>query len=234
MADANALLDKIPLNLGSAGGIADLLLAVIIGFFGLILVFYILWFMIKKKMQWNLKVEFKIPRDMVTLKDENGKDIIRGSIRKEWGKGFYDAKRGVVFIKRPGKGRKAVPMKPFNIKEYLSGKQSILTVIQVGIEDYRPVLDDSYIEATSTEPLRDEDGDILVDEKGREVYEKAALINAKIDISESKSWRNTFEREAKATYAVGNFLQKYQQYIGFAILFFSIFLGFSVIYSKIT
>ena len=159
------------------------------------------YFLVYKKRKWFLNVEFKIPRS-------DGKFM-----NAEWGKGTYDAERGVVFVKRSGK--KPVPMKPFDIKRYLQGTD-ILTVVQIGIEDYRPVLQDSYIE------MEDE-----------QTGEEAALIKAKIDTSESKAWRSSFEREAKAAYSIIGLLHQYAHFVGFGILFFMIFAGFAVLYGRI-
>ena len=63
--------------------------AFILVVFGLIVLGIAIWIWHDKK-KWNLKVEIKLPRS-------DGK-IING----EWGKGCFDAKRGVVFVKRKG------------------------------------------------------------------------------------------------------------------------------------
>lgn len=134
----------------------------------------------------------------------------------ESARGTYDAKKGVVLIKRTGK--KPVPLKPFDIKRFLQGgrRSDTLTVVQVGIEDYRPVLIESYL-------------DMIDDQTG----EEAALMNIKIDTTESKSWKESFEREAKNAYSLQSLIQQYASYIGFGILFFSIFVGFAILWSKV-
>jgi len=158
------------------------------------------YFYYVRKKKWFLNVEFKIPRS-------DGRFV-----NAEWGKGTYDAGRGVVFVKREGK--KPVGMKPFDIKTYLQGS-NVLTVVQVGIEDYRPVLIDSYIE--------------MVDE---ETGEEGALVKAKIDTSESRAWKSSFEREAKSAYSIISLLHQYANFVGFGILFFMIFVGFAVLYGR--
>lgn len=158
------------------------------------------YFIVKKK-RWFIKVEFKIPRSDGRI------------MNAEWGKGTYNAKKGVVFVKR--KGKKQVPMKPFDVKRYLQGND-LLTVVQLGIEDYRPVLPESFIE--------------MYDDK---TGEEAAYLKVKIDTSESKAWKQSFERDAKNAYSIASILQQYAQYIGFGILFFMIFVGFAVLWGRI-
>lgn len=199
-------------GLGSAGTV-QLIVAGIIGLIALLLIGIFFWWLLIKRKKWNIKVEFKIPRNVKEGTNEDGENVVEGTITKEWGRGFYDASRGVVHIKR--KGKRAVPMKPFDIKRYLSTGANILTVIQVGIEDYRPILDDSYLEVED-------------DETG----EMGALINAKIDTSESKSWRNMFERDAKATYTFMGWLKEHGQLIGFGFIILMIIVGFAIVIGR--
>jgi|SRR6056297_3030903 len=197
----------------TGGSLAQTIGALLLGTVVLSIFGFGLWWWLKRKMHWNLKVEFRLPRNIQKVKDENGKDKVIGTIRKEWGKGYYNAKQGVVYVKRPKK--KPVPMKPFNIKESLSDN-NVLTVIQVGIEDYRPVIEDSYLEAK----------DYLTGDEG-------ALINARIDTSESRAWRNQYERERKATYTIKGFLQEHGQLLGFGFILFVQLIGFAIVISKI-
>lgn len=212
MAGANFLGSIIPGGAGG-GGFMNMLVwmtlgTIVLGGCGLSL-----WFMFKKKKSYNIKVEFRLPRNIQERTDETGKTKIYGNIRKEWGKGFYNPKEGVVYVKRPRK--KPVVMKPFNIKEFLSDN-NILTVIQVGIEDYRPVLEDSYLN------LEDYD-----------TQKEGALIKAKIDTSESKSWRNSYERERLSTYSIGRWLAEHGTAVEIAMIFIGMCVGFAIIYSKV-
>jgi hypothetical protein len=63
--------------------------------------------------------------------------------------------------------------------------------------------------------------------------EEAALMKIKIDTTESKAWKTSFEREAKQAYSLQSFLQQYAQYIGFGILFFMVFVGFAILWSRV-
>jgi len=197
----------------SGGGLMGILVPILIGTIVLGLCAFFLYFWLKKKKHWNLKVEFRLPRNLQVITDKNGREVVRGTIKKEWGKGYYNSKQGVVYIKR--KKVPEITMKPFNVKEFLSDN-NILTVLQVGVEDYRPVLEDSYLEV-----------------KDYDTGEEAALINAKIDTSESKAWKNSYERERMATYTIGGFLREHGQLIGFGFILISIFVGFAIVYSKI-
>lgn len=187
-----------------SGGLLSLAVYMGIGVAIMGAIAFLFFMIIRNKKKWFLEVEFKIPR-------ADGKII-----NSEWGKGTYDAKKGVVLVKRPGKKQAAI--KPFDVKKFLQGggKKETLTVVQVGIEDYRPVLIESYLEMQDSET-------------GAE----AALMDIKIDTTESKAWKESFEREAKQAYSIQSFLQQYAQYIGFSILFFMIFIGFSILWSRV-
>jgi len=205
MASLGGLFQGLPLF---QGGFISIILSIFLGVTGLGIAVGFVWFLLRRRKNWNLKIEFKIPRD---IRVEEG--VVKGTINKEWGKGYYNPAQGVVFIKR--KGKKPVPMKPFDIKRFLSGK-GILTVIQVGIEDYRPVLDESYLEVED-------------DETG----EYGALIKTKIDTSESKAWRNQWEREAKATYSFANFLSQHGDKIVMGFVIFIVLVGQAIVISKL-
>lgn len=198
---------------GGSGDFVSSIMSILVGVVALIACGAGLYFFVIKRKKWNISVEFKIPRNIRRIKQKDGTIRIVGTLNKEWGRGYYDAKNGVVLVKR--KKKKGVPMKPFDVKTFLSSG-NILTVIQVGIEDYRPILDDSYIN--------------VVDEK---TGEKNALINAKIDTSEGKSWRNSYERERKNTYAITNWLREHGQTMAIGIVVLMIFVGFGIMWTRL-
>jgi hypothetical protein len=183
------------------GGIISLILSVIVAGIALGGVIGFFFWIYHSKRKWFIKVEFKIPRSDGKL------------VTAEWGKGSYDTARGVVFVKRAKK--KPVPMKPFDIKRYLQGT-NILTVVQVGIEDYRPVLQESYIEMFDAESGED-----------------AALIKAKIDTTESRAWRSTFEREAKGAYSLMGLLKEHFHIIALGMVIFLWGIQFLILYNRI-
>jgi len=131
----------------------------------------------------------------------------------KFAKGCYSTKRGAVLIKRSMK--KPVPMAPFNIKDCLLGENKLF-VIQVGAEKYVPVINDSYME--------------LFDD---ETNEQAAKIKAIVEDLESKSWKNSFERDSKTAYTIINLLKDYAPYISIGLVIFLWGLQFVILYMKV-
>jgi len=162
----------------------------------------IIYYFAYKRKAYNIPVEIKITRSDGKL------------LNAEWGKGFYDLKKGVCWIKR--KKKKPVAMKPFDTDKFLQGSQNVLTVQQISPGHYVPVLPQSFLE--------------MVDDK---TGETASLAIVKADFSESKSWKNQFERQSKQAYTVMNLLKDYLPYIGIGIILFMNFAGFAILYSKI-
>lgn len=213
MAGISELVGATGLSFGE-GGLIPVIASIIVGAVGLAFAVFFLYWIIWRRKNWNLKVEFKIPRDIDSYVDAEGATIVKGTLMKEWGKGYYNAKNGVVYVKR--KGKKSVSMKPFDVKRFLSGGSNILTVVQVGIEDYRPVIDDSYIQ------LEDMD-----------TGEEAVLIKTRIDTSESKSWKNYEEREAKSTYTIMGWLSQHGALVGWGIVLFVVLVGQAIVIGKL-
>ena len=212
MAAIGDMFSKIGLGGSGGSGMIGNIIVMIFGAVALGAVIFGVWWFVNKKKNWNLKVEVKIPRNIRNIRLKEGGYKVIGTLNKEWARGFYNAKRGVCYIKR--KGKKPVPMKPFDIKRFLS-TGNILTVTQVGIEDYRPVLDDSYIE--------------VIDEK---TGEEAALVNAKIDTSESKSWKNSFERDSKSAYTIKNWIAEHGALVAMGLVLLMNLIGFSIIIAR--
>lgn len=195
---------------GFFGGMSFTTVLLIAGgvLFTCIIIGLIIWF-IYNKLQWNLRVEFKLTRS-----DGNFIDAL-------WGKGSYNTKRGVCYVKRPKS--KKVAMKPFDIKEYLQGG-NILTVVQVGIDTYLPVHPSSF-EKVIDEQINKKTG------KLEEI--EVSLIKLKSDTGESKSWKSSYEREAKSAYAVTNFLKEHGALLAMGFVMFLQFVGFAILYSRI-
>lgn len=191
------------LGLGGSGGMTNMVVGIIFGFVVLIIVGFI-GFTVYRRSLWNLDVEFKFMRSDGTL------------ITAEWGKGMFNTKRGVVFLKRPGRGKPKVPMPPFDVKRFLQGSRT-LTVMQIGLEQYVPVLPESFLE--------------MIDDKTGEV---ANLMKFKVDLTESRAWRNQFEREAKQAYTIIGLLEKYANSIGIGIILMMQLVGFAILYTRIT
>jgi len=190
---------------GGMGGYVTLGLWVIIGIGVIAICGFMLYHFIYKKKNWNILAEIKIARSDGKL------------LTAEWGKANYDLKKGVVWVKR--KSKKPVAMKPFDTEKYLQGNskgQNILTVVQVSPGHYIPLLLNSFLEMED-----DNTGEI------------AALAKVTADYSESRSWKNQFEREAKNAYTIFNLLKEYAPYIGTGIMIFMMWAGFAILYSKV-
>ncbi len=189
----------------------------------------LIWWGLRRR-KWNLKVEIKLTRS-------DGK-ITNG----EWGKGFYDSKRGVVFIKRPYKGSKPIPIKIFDVRRYMQGSD-LISVLQVGPEDYRPILNDSWTEhdvdyIDETKERKDEDGNLMVDGDGNPIYEvttvRESILNIKTDTGENKAWRVAWEEAAKNAYTISSFLRQYQAPISIGIVVVCCFIGFAILWTKLS
>ena len=202
---------------GTGGTLKLFIMSILIGGFALLLAGGGLAYWYFKK-RWNLKVEIKLPRS-------DGK-IIHG----EWGKGFYNAKRGVVFIRRKGKGFKPIPMEVFDVRKYLQGSD-LLTVIQVAPEDYRPVLNESWTEY-KTEKRDKATGNILLKD-GKPLWEKLSILNIKVDTGLNKAWKSSWDAAAKKAYSLQSFFTQFQTPIAIGIVILSTFVGFAIMWTRL-
>lgn len=216
------------LSTGSLNATWILIWSLIVGI-AIIFICFLVWF-IFFKVKWNLKVEIKLPRS-------DGR-IING----EWGKGFYDAKKGSVFIKRPGKGSKKVAMKIFDVKKYLQGTD-LLTVIQVGPEEFRPVLNHSYSDhivnyIDKNKPALNDKGEPLLDKKGDPLYQtfqmKESIMNIQTETGKNKAWKAAFEDAATNAYTMKSIFRQYQTPIAIGIVVICCFIGFAILWTKLS
>jgi hypothetical protein len=199
----------------ATGGISSgltILLYVGAGFLVLVLlaIIFMIWYF---KKRWNLDVEFKLIRS-------DGRVI-----NSEWGKGYYNAKKGVVFVRRPtmGKFSQGIAIKIFDIRRYLQGG-SIITVLQVGPEDYRPVLNDSWTEYIAT----------YKDDITGEVKEvKESILNIKVDSGLNKAWKSSWDSAAKNAYSIKSFFSQFQTPIAIGIVIICCFVGFAILWTKV-
>lgn len=207
--DTASFVGKAP---GFFSGAGSMLLYVILGIIilaMLAIIFMIFYF----KKRWNLNVEFKLTRSDGRITNA------------EWGKGYYNSKRGVVFVRRPtmGKFSKGVPIKIFDIRRYLQG-ESIISVIQVGPEDYRPILNDSWTNHVVT----------YEDDKTGEVKEvKESILNIKVDSGLNKAWKSSWDSAAKNAYSIRSFMSQFQTPIAIGIVIICCFVGFAILWTKV-
>ncbi len=207
MADIGATISGV-IPKGGTMGMILIMLAVgavatlVLGFVG---------FRIWNKKRWNLKVEVKLPRS-------DGK-IVNG----EWGKGYFNSKQGVVYIKRPGFMQPKIPLKIFDPKRYLQGTD-LLTVVQLSPLDYRPVLPISFLEYE----VEYED-----DKTGKKYLVKEAVMDMECDTGASKAWQTSFEAAAKQAYSLKSFLTQFQTPIAIAIVLVAVFVGIAALWTQL-
>lgn len=175
-----------------------------------LLVISLIGFLVWNRKRWNLQVEIKLPRS-------DGR-IVNG----EWGKGYFNSKRGVVFIKRPGAFSPKIPLKIFDPKRYLQGDR-LITVVQLSPTDYRPVLPRSYL-THEVEYKDDKTGEINV--------VKESILSIKCDTGHSKAWQQAFESASKQAYSLKSFMQQFQTPIAIAIVLVAVFVGFAALWTQ--
>ena len=220
-------------SVGAGGkGTVFVMVWVLIAVLIVTLVIGLIWWFWWRRKKWNLDVEIKLTRS-------DGK-ITEG----ELGKGFYDAKKGVVFIKRPGMGTfaKPFPIKIFDVRRYMQGSH-LITVIQVGPEDFRPVLNSSWTEMEvdyedDEKPLKDEEGNPILDEDGNIMYEKTtvreSILNIKTETGLNKAWKAAWEEAAKNAYTISSILKQYSAPISIGIVVICCFVGFAILWTKLS
>jgi len=159
----------------------------------------------KRRKKWNLRVEMKLPRS-------DGK-----MINSEKAKGYFDTKNGFVSLKR--KGLTPIDMKPFNVNKYLQGT-NYLEVLQVGPDDFIPILPKSYT--------------IIEKEKVKEGEQrKFALLQIQGDMGERKQWASNASAAAMNRFTLKSFLNKHQFAISVVIIMFGLFVGFAIVLSQL-
>jgi hypothetical protein len=202
----------IPKAQGIIGNTLSMAWYVALGFILLILLAVAFVFFYYRK-RWNMTAIFLLTRN-------DGRLTIA-----EIGKAFYNAKKGVVFIKRPNMGRfsKGLAVKIIDIRRYLlSG--DVIFFQQVGPEDYRPVLIDSWTENVVT--YKD---DVTGDLK----QVKESILNIKVDSGLNKAWKTAWDSAAKNAYSIRSMLSQFQTPIAIGIVIICCFIGFAILWTKV-
>jgi hypothetical protein len=204
---------------GSGSTIWTFVLIIIGVLVGLIILGFIIWWWFAKK-RWNLRAEIKLTRSGGSLTNA------------EWGKAMFNAKQGVCFVKRPGLMQRKIPVRIFDIRKYIQGND-IITFIQVGAEDLRPVLNNSWEEYEDDEPMKDAKGNIVKDKEGNPIYEKASVMNIKVDTGLNKAWAAAWKQAAKQAYSLKSFFTQFQTPIAIAIVILAVFVGFAMVWTRL-
>ena len=196
--------------------IAIIIIGIIIGLLILGVASWYWWF----KKRWNLKAEIKLTRS-----DGNVTNA-------EWGKAMFNAKQGVCFVKRPGINQRAIPVKVFDIRKYIQG-DNIVSFIQISADELIPILNKSWEQYEDDQPMKDKDGNIRKDKYGKAIYEKAAVMNIKIDTGINKAWRAAWTQAAKQAYSLKSFFTQFQTPIAIAIVIIAVFVGFAMMWTRL-
>lgn len=194
---------------GSGGLLSLALISIFVGGLGIALL-GLAGYLYFNKRRWSLKIEIKLPRSDGNI------------IQSEWGKGYYDAKRGVVYIKRK-KLYKKIPLKIFDIRKYLQGSDT-LTVIQLSPEDYRPVLPKSFLE---------HEVEYVNSETGESEFIKESVMSIEVDYGNNKAWKVAFEEASKQAYSLSTFFTQFQTPISVAIVLVAVFAGFTMLWTRV-
>ncbi len=197
-------------SLPLSGTVGMIVIVIIVGIITLLIV-GVVGFIIWNKKRWNLKVEIKLPRS-------DGK-IVNG----EWGKGYFNSKQGVVYIKRPGFLMPKIPLKIFDPKRYLQGVD-LLTVVQLSPVDYRPILPISYLEYQV---------EYKDDITGKKSLVKEAIMEMECDTGASKAWKTAFDAAAKKAYSLQSFFTQFQTPIAIAIVLVAVFVGIAALWTQL-
>lgn len=199
----------------TGGTIGMIFIMLAVGAVATLILGFVGWRIYNKK-RWNLKVEIKLPRS-------DGK-IVNG----EWGKGYFNSKQGVVYIRRPGFAQPKIPLKIFDPKRYLQGTD-LLTVVQLSPLDYRPVLPRSYLEYN----VEYEEDDPKHKDYGKKFLVKEAVMDMECDTGASKAWQTSFEAASKQAYSLKSFLTQFQTPIAIAIVLVAVFVGIAALWTQL-
>jgi len=204
---------------GSGVSLWMILLIVGGGIVGLLLLGLAAWYWFVKK-KWNLRAEIKLTRSGGRLTNA------------EWGKAYFNAKRGVCFVKRPGVMQRATPIPIFDIRKYVQ-EDNIVSFIQVSPELLIPIMNESWEEYEDDEPMKDAEGNFKRDADGNLMYEKAAVVNIRIDSGLNKAWAAAWKQAAKQAYSLKSFFTQFQTPIAIAIVIIAVFVGFAMVWTRL-
>lgn len=166
-------------------------IVVVVGIVGSILI----WQYMKKK--WYLNVEFKMIR-------ADNKAIIG-----EWGKGYYETKKGILWVKRKKMRKEYVKAKDMGI--YLQGSNTVTVIGNTG--NWKLVIPDSYLE-------------VIDDVTG----EEASVMKIRTDMKEDKPWAVQTERMLEDAFSIATFWNVVKDYIGWGVVIFIVIVSEGILY----
>ena len=95
------------------------------------------------------------------------------------------------------------------------------------------MLNESWEEYEEEEQMVDGKGNPVEDSEGNPVYEKAAIINIKVDPGLNKAWRAAWSQAAKQAYSLKSFFTQFQTPIAIAIVIIAVFVGFAMVWTRL-
>jgi hypothetical protein len=96
--------------------------------------------------------------------------------------------------------------------------------LQVGPEDYRPILNDSWTEHIVS----------YKDDKTNDIVSvKESILNIKVDSGLNKAWKSSWDSAAKNAYSIKSFFSQFQTPIAIGIVIICCFVGFAILWTKV-
>lgn len=159
-------------------GIALVIVLIIGGIIG--------WWQWQKK-KWYLIVPLKMPR-------EGGR-----TLNTEIAKGFWDARKATLWVKRSGMFGQKFPVQMDDIRKYLHGNETI-ELIGSGVM-WKPILFESYLTVIDSD-----------------TKQEAAIMSYSMDFTKDKAWALRAEREYINTFSLSDVFNKLKDYIGWGLV----------------
>lgn len=140
-----------------------------------------------QKKKWYLQVPLKMPRD-------GGR-----TINSEIAKGYWDARKATLFVKREGLFGSKFHVKLDDARQYLQGGE-VIELIGSGV-NWKPILPQSYLT-------------VINEATGQE----AAVMTYSMDFTKDKHWAIQSERSLVNTFSLSDIFSKLKDYIGWGLV----------------
>jgi len=163
----------------------------------------------KENLAFNIPVMIFIPRS-----DNKTKDIIMAK------GGYFKSKPvgGITTFRLKRKGVGIIEMPP-PASRFLMGLDRRLFLIQKGMDDFEPVMPESFGYANTENPAANGD------------TKKVAVINLKCVNQDATAWKCDNEQNAKKRFTFSNFWEKYKDFIQITIFILIVFISCYIQYS---
>lgn len=163
----------------------------------------------KERLGFNIPVTIFIPRS-----DNKTRDIIRAV------GGYFksEAVGGITTFRLKRKGVGTIELPPPSSR-FLVGFNKELFLVQKGMDDFEPILPESFSYIDCENPGGD----------GK--TKKVAVINLKCINQDATAWKFDNEQNAKKRFTFNSFWEKYKDFIQITIFILIVFIGFYIQYS---